>query len=142
MPLLYEPNDDAWYPEGESLCEQEHADACDINKMIARGFRGLPLNGSLAEAVYGLDDTNMTLMDVKTTKDRLESELTQSASEIELPQEAIDKLPPIVREKFKFKATKKPDESSVANNVSGDVKPPTVPSNFSDGGGKAAEPPK
>lgn len=106
MAILYKANKDAIMPVGESLTEQEHLESCDINRQVERARRGLPLIGSANEPRYGVDDTNLDLMQVKNALRDAEARMNEVPKD-SLSEEELAHVPEGVRKKFGLKAKPK-----------------------------------
>ena len=105
MAIKYDPTPWDFHTEGPSLTEQEHADSCDINKMVKNAMRGMDVRGSIP-GNYGYDDTTMDGLTFRMEKQRLEQELASGPKEFE--EEEFKLIPKSIAEKFGFtkKATK------------------------------------
>lgn len=138
---MYEPSPDAIYTVGESLTEQEHAADCDINRMMDRARRGLPISGVTSELAYGDDDLTLDLMGVKLQKQALEVKLGEMARTADFTEEEVLRLPKWLRDKFGFKAKVKTTgvNDSVATNNKPTVDPNALSPNV-DGHSKAVKP--
>lgn len=111
MALKYQPTKHAWFPEGESMTEQEFKDSCDINKMIKAVHRGHQIRGmQTAPWIDGAeDDTTMDAVSYRIKKENLERELHEIAQSHEFSEEELNsmKLSPDAKKKFGFKTRKK-----------------------------------
>lgn len=105
MPLKYEPSEHAFFTEGDCLTEQEHADSCDINKMILNVHRGLDVRGG-SQPSFGYDDMNMDLVQHLILKQQNEAELRAIAENNEFSEKEFNLIPEAIRAKFKFKKSK------------------------------------
>lgn len=124
MPLQYDPTKDpyAFFTEGESLTEQEHAASCDINKMVRDAARGVAIRGQSSEPVYGYDDTTMDAVRFRIEKAAIEKNLAETFhQELDLPDEEIsalektlESIPQKTREKFGMKL--RPKQKTVEKN--------------------------
>lgn len=88
-----------------SLTETEHADSCDINKMIKKVLKGQQVRGG-APAIYGHDDLTMDGLSHRIMKAQTEEELQSIAQTHEFTQQELDLIPKSLQEKFKFKVRK------------------------------------
>lgn len=115
MPIMYDVPKFATDVSGKSpidTCpdgaEQEHIKSCDINQMFKDLARGKQIRGSSADLVYGVDDMDLDLLQIKIQKQKLENELTELAKNDEIDGEAIEKhVPPDLRKKFGFNVKNK-----------------------------------
>lgn len=114
MANLNTPSKHAFYTEGDSLTEQEHADSCDINIMLKSAARGLQVRGS-GEPQYGYDDTTMDAVQFRIQKARLEEELAETAKANEFLEKELDLIPKSIREKFGFKKKTVPESPASKN---------------------------
>ena len=65
-PILYEDTSHAFFCEGESMCEPEHAERCDILYQLTRMAKGLNPNwGATSVPQYGYDQMDNSLTDHK-----------------------------------------------------------------------------
>lgn len=92
--------------EDDSLTEQEHMPSCDVNLMVRDASRGMMVRGQPI-AGYGYDDMNMSQLDVRMAKERLQSDLEKIASEQEFSEEEFAAIPQNVKEKVSFRVRKK-----------------------------------
>lgn len=92
----------------EELTEPEHADSCDINKIMKSIHRGQPVRAG-SQPRYGIDDTTMSGLEFRIQKQKLETELAQVSETHEFSEEELSHIHPKVRENFKFKTRKKQD---------------------------------
>lgn len=106
MPIQWAPTKHAFVTEGESLCEPEHADSCNINLMLRDAKRGLQVRGG-KPVRYGYDDTTMDSVQYRLQKEKAEKSLKDFASKAELTEEQLQKIPKKIREKFGFKTKAK-----------------------------------
>lgn len=112
MPKMYDPNPDAFYctPSELDLCngaEQEHADSCDVNKMIKRAANGQTIRTSLSQPIYGYDDTTMDAVQYRIQKEQLEKDLNETAKSGELDEAFEKHIPEGIKKKFGLKFKKK-----------------------------------
>lgn len=123
MAILSTPSQYAFFTEGESLTETEHAPSCDINLMLRNAARGLNVRGSYNPGTYGYDDTTMDGVQFRIQKEQIESELQQlqdgdhEFTEQELA--AIDKISPHLRKKYnlKIKSQKNDDQTTTKQDL-------------------------
>lgn len=127
MAILYKPSKHAWIPEGESLTEPEHADSCDINKMIKNAARGMQVRAG-AQPVYGHDDLTMDGVQYRILKQQTEEELQRLAESGEVDEEALQYIPDEIKKKFNFKVKKKnaKNDDKTTNNATS-TPPATLP---------------
>ena len=111
MAVLYKPTKFDTPVDPVSLTEQEHADSCDINKMIQAVHRGYAVRGS--NGAQGLnypdgmyDDTTMDALQFRILKQDLEQELGEIAETQEFEESIFNKIPTKIRERFNFKIKK------------------------------------
>ena len=102
MAILYTPTKNAFFTEGDTLTEAEHADSCDINKMMRNALKGLQVRGGSPPA-YGEDDLTMDAVSFHIQKQKLEKELEEIAAKHEFETKELDLIPKKVRDKYKFK---------------------------------------
>lgn len=103
---LPEPSKHAFFTEGLSLTEQEHAKECDINVMLKKAARGLPVAGG-APQLYGHDDLTVDGVQHRINLEASHAELSRLARENEFDEDELKRIPLSVIKKFGFKAKKK-----------------------------------
>lgn len=126
MAIKYQSSKFAFHTEGESLTEAEHADSCDINRMIASAHRGLQVRGGSAPQ-YGYDDTTMDGLRFRIEKAKLEEELSETAKANEFLEEELNRIPEKIRKKFGFKAKKAEQKPGPQNDELNDEKKAVTP---------------
>ena len=102
MAIQYTPTQHAFYTVGDPLTEAEHADSCDINKMMHNALKGLQVRGGSPPA-YGEDDLTMDAVSFHIQKQKLEKGLEEIAAKHEFETKELDLIPKKVRDKYKFK---------------------------------------
>lgn len=105
MAVLYKTTKHDVVNDEPSLTEIEHADSCDINKMMKHASRGQEIRGNSSRQTYGYDDTTMDGVQFRIQKEQLENQL--ASGQQEFTEEELAFIPPKVQEKFKFKVRKK-----------------------------------
>lgn len=124
MALQYKPSKYAFDPGDKTIVEQEHKASCDINKMILAAKRGQLVRGGPAPR-YGVDDTNLTKMDVLIAKEAIEREIAKS--EKDLDSDLFDRMSPAVQktlQKFGFRSKKSEQKPAAKNDELNDEKMP------------------
>lgn len=106
MPWQYKPTKHAFYTEGDSLTETEHQESTDINKIMKDILNGKQVRTG-PEPVFGEDDLNLTAVQHRINKQKIEDELQQIAAEHEFSEEELKHVPKKVQEKIKFKTKKR-----------------------------------
>jgi len=86
MPIHKEVTEHAFYTEGPSLTEPEHAERCSIEHQLLRISRGLPPNWGNQDVQYGYEKMDNSLTDhkialEKAAEDALKSDLTEISDE-------------------------------------------------------------
>lgn len=105
MPILYEPEEYAYYTVGDSLTEPEHKDMCDANIMIKRAIQGKSIL-TRNPGSYGYDDTTLDGVQFRIQKQQLEQELSESLQNEFTEEEAKQlkaSLPEHMHERIKVK---------------------------------------
>jgi len=111
------------YPYG---CETEHADSCDINKMVRNAANGIPVRGSSSSLIYGEDDLTMDALTHRIKKQQVEAELSELAK-IELEEDVFDKIPANIKKKFGFKKRSKKQSKNNDDDKTTTTVPPKTP---------------
>lgn len=112
-----------FFDPDKGLTEPEHADSCDINKMVRSAMRGQQVRGSLTGS-YGQDDLTIDAIQHRINKQKVTEELLRASQEAELTEEQVKSIPEGVKKAFQFKIKKavKNDNSNDDQKPANDVK--------------------
>ncbi|AXH77210.1 MAG: hypothetical protein [Microviridae sp.] len=127
MAILYKSTKWDLVCEDEHQTEQEHIESCDANKILKAALRGQMILGNGRQPIYGNDDLTMDGLSFRIEKARLEQELGELSTNMELTQEEIDSIHPKVREKFQFRTKKREQKAETKTNEPNEQKQTAKP---------------